>query len=163
MEGPDVVAELRNGRDPSLFHLYILGNQLHELLSVEVGQRDPLGGSFEPESIALRTEQPDLAHDVLIGFEPLEALESIVEGRAEGVESETFEGFDDGVVPSLYAVPLDRRDVVAVVFSEGEDVGRHFWQTQNVCTQILLDLTDLSGWGLTRKVDSDDFPSVFLG
>ena len=127
MKRTNVETEFRNRGNPSLLYLNVLFHQPNKLLSVKVRKRYSLRRSLQSESIALRSEESDFSLDVLVCLEPFEALQSIMQSRAERVESESFEWFNDGVIPSFIFVPLDRSNMITVVFSEEQDVGSHFW------------------------------------
>ena len=68
MQGAEVESITGFGRDPSLFNLDKLLEQVHKLMSVEIGHRQSLRGLFESEGVALWSEQSDLSVLVLIGF-----------------------------------------------------------------------------------------------
>lgn len=55
-----------------------------------------------------------------------------MEAGDEGIDFESFEGFDDWGGPSLVLVEVHDGHVVAVVLSEKEDVGGHFGEVEKV-------------------------------
>ncbi len=111
------------GRDPSLFNLDKLLEQVHKLMSVEIGHCQSLRGLFESEGVALWSEQSDLSILVFIGFQAFVALDSVVEPRYKGTEIQIMEWLQLGMVPAIFDIPIDMDHMICVELAEGHSLG----------------------------------------
>lgn len=152
VQRPHVEAELGRRGDPPLLDLQQLVDQLQQLSAVEVGQGQPQRGSFQAQHVALGPEDTYLALRVAVGLEPLEALDAVVQGGAEGVELKVLEGDQCGRGPARLPLPVDGDHVVGVVPPEEQVLGLEFGQHRWGAAQVPGQLAGLRGRGATWKV-----------
>ena len=159
----NIVAELWNRRDPSLFSQNKLLNQFNELLSIKIRQGQSQWWPFQSQGIALRSEQSNIALPIFVSFKSLKTLKPVMQTWDKRVKLKFLKRFDGRGRPPLSIIIVNNSHMIAMMLPKKQNISIHFRNVNQLLSFLFDQIVNLNRNSCTLKVLFYDFREIPLG